>query len=112
MGNRRLTLAAPPFSITAQKLSSSSEMHLNNQLSSSTKKFKVILSLIPNCVSSGDVNEWDNMNIEEWLNAEHFLELKLGRSSSVAIAFPKHLQSKPSVVKRRLNHQQLPQLQQ
>lgn len=54
-------------------------------------------------------SEWLDVDLEEWLNAEHFPPLSSTRDSpSVPVGFPKHSQPDDSTREKCIRHQKLP----
>lgn len=108
MGKRRLTLAIPPYSITSQNVLRQSDSQLQFLNSSSSSSCDRVQSSAEFSENSRAMEDSKEINLEDWLNTDHFSALKPGRSSSIAFGLPKHSQPGTAIVKQRTNHQQLP----
>lgn len=96
MGNRRLTLAVPPFAIVGD-----TRNHGVGAVDKEVPDSRVIqqssLSLIR------DTYEGDEIHLEDWLNG-NFPSLNQSSNFSIAVGFPKHSQPNSAVMNKRLRH--------
>lgn len=107
MRNHRLTLAAPPFTL-AWGVGSIQESSLLSRRVGGHAKPKLSSSSFGSQTPAVD-SEWLEIDLEGWLNAEHFSSNNLNQQSpSVALGLPKHSQPEDSIRLKRIQHQQLP----
>jgi hypothetical protein len=104
MGNRRFTLAIPPFAVSPQSQKSS----LSSRGRGTRREYMVSTpSLSSSMVRSAPLEV--AMDLEDWLNAEHFPPLSSRRNiTKVAFGLPKHSQPRDEIVEKRLQFQHLP----
>ncbi|CAD6251471.1 unnamed protein product [Miscanthus lutarioriparius] len=108
MGNRRLTLAVPPFSIPQGDLEFSGNQ-LNKSRSNSSKQSPQIgTKSISTNISRID-HEREELNLEEWLNIDKFPPLTPGQGRpTVSFGLPKHSQPAEDTRHDRLHNQRPP----
>lgn len=108
MGNRRLTLAVPPFAVSPMKSIGPGDLQDPGACSGGHQSS--VRKTPPLSVSNVRANPLDlEIDLQEWLNSDHFPPLSSRRNiTKGAFGLPKHPQPCDATVVQRLQNQHLP----
>lgn len=112
MGNRRLTLAFPPYTISpmgSQRSLSRYPGSMRAEDRSNCRKELEFQSKSPAAISVHDHSDWLEVDMDDWLSSDCFPPLSSKRKSpAMAFGLPKHSQLNDSDRVERLCHCNLP----
>lgn len=103
MGNRRLTLAFPPFALSPQ----SSKKYYHDQWGDFREDLRSKFRRNTDIRFRGP--EILEMDLQDWMNADHFPPLSSSqKNTTAAFGLPKHSQPDDQTRVERLRHQKIP----
>jgi hypothetical protein len=112
MGNRRLTLAYPSFSISPWSSKRSLSKYpgsVRAEARSNSRRELEFQSKFPSMISAHDHVEWMEMDLEDWLSSDRFPPLSSKKKTpAVAFGLLKHSQMSNTDRVERLHHCNLP----
>lgn len=111
MGKRKLTLAFPPFALSPWR-PKSSDHHWGRARGDECVRFRRNVDIRfqgPASELSKSELQFLDMDLEDWMNANHFPPLSLAQKNPVvSVGLPKHYQPDDTVRYDRMKHHKIP----